>query len=157
MIYPRPLFHIFTQSIDAIDVPMLQFSNVQMFQSNVFFFSWGGKSFLSISPLVHWSIGPLVHWSICPLVHWSIGPLVQMSIRLNFCWSVPPEFLRSFFALLAFQANQWFSCQISSVKNSMSNVKCQRSIMLNFCPYILKVKKSAESTFQFPRICGKSA
>ena len=52
-----------------------------------------------------WSVGPLVHWPIGPLVHWSIGPLVefqmskmkcQMSIRLNFCQSLPPEFLRSF-------------------------------------------------------------
>ena len=62
-----------------------------------------------IGPLVHWSlttiglldhksIGPLVHYSISPLVHWSIGP-VQMSLRLNFCRSVPPEFLRSFFAI----------------------------------------------------------
>ena len=50
----------------------------------------------SMGPLVHWSIGPLVHWSIIPLVRWSIGPLVQMSIRLNFCQSVPPEFLWSF-------------------------------------------------------------
>ena len=90
-------------------------SNVPMFQcSNVLMFHW------SIGPLVNWSIGllvqwssgpvvqwsidPLVHWSLGPLVHWSLGPLVhwlnvkcQKSISLNFCWSVPPEFLRSFF------------------------------------------------------------
>ena len=58
----------------------------------------------SIGPLVYWSIGPLVHWSIGPLIHWSIGPLVHCSIGplvhwLNFCRSVPPEFLQSFFGL----------------------------------------------------------
>ena len=91
---------------------------------------------LSIGPLVHWSIGPLRpldywdHWSIgplvnhsiSPLVHWSFGPLVQMSIRLKFCRSVPPEFLRSFFLFvycqqyemgktadwLFFQRSDWF-------------------------------------------------
>ena len=67
-----------------------------------------------IGPLVHWSIGPLVHlstgpWSIGPLVHCSIGLLVHWSIGwmsnvkcqywLNFCRSVPPEFLRSFLYL----------------------------------------------------------
>ena len=52
----------------------------------------------SIGSLVHWSIGPLVHWFIGPLVHWSMSKIkCQMSIRLNFCRSVPPEFLRSFF------------------------------------------------------------
>ena len=30
-------------------------------------------------------------------------------------------------------------------------------LYLFIIPYILKVKKSAESTFQFPKICGKSA
>ena len=29
--------------------------------------------------------------------------------------------------------------------------------LVHLQPYILKVKKSAESTFQFPKICGKSA
>ena len=66
----------------------------------------------SNGPLVHWSISPLVHWSIGPLVHWSIGPLVhwstvhwlnvkcKMSIRLNFCWSAPPEFLPVIFYMV---------------------------------------------------------
>ena len=51
----------------------------------------------STGPLFHWSIGPMFHWSIVPLVHCSIGPLVHWTIRLNFCRSVPPEFLRSLF------------------------------------------------------------
>ena len=54
-----------------------------------------------IGPLGHWSIVPLVYWSIGPLLHWSIDPLsnvkCQNSIRLNFCRSVPPKFLWSFF------------------------------------------------------------
>ena len=50
---------------------------------------------------------PLVHWSIGPLVLWSFGPLVECQMskikcqRLNFCWSVPPEHLRSFLPLMS--------------------------------------------------------
>ena len=53
---------------------------------------------MSISPLVHCSIGPFDHWFIGPLVHWS---KCQKSIRLNFCRSVPPDFLRSFLSMAA--------------------------------------------------------
>ena len=99
---------------------MFKCSNVPMFQC-VFLFM-GSQEFLvhwSIGSLVHWSIESLVYWSIGPLVPWSLGPLVhwsigwmsnvkckmsyvkcqksnQMSIRLNFCRSIPSEFLRSF-------------------------------------------------------------
>ena len=86
-----------------LECGMFQCSIVPMFQCVFLFHSVARVS----CPTVHWSIGPLVHWSIGPLDHWSIGQLVhwlnvkcQMSIRLNFCRSVPPEFLRSFFSLM---------------------------------------------------------
>ena len=52
----------------------------------------------SIGPVVRWRIDPLVHWSIGLLVYWSIGPLVH--------WSIGPL----------------VECQMSNVKNQMSNV-----------------------------------
>ena len=87
LLYIRPLFQIFTQSLDAIDVtsvtlsrlnsinvidvtrcwlnvecsnvPMFQCSNVPVFQcSNVPLFQWSNVL------MFHWSIGPLDHWSI---------------------------------------------------------------------------------------------
>ena len=101
-----------SQIFNCSNVPMFQFSNVTMCFSFhrvkrvscplvhwtiglLVHWSFGPLVHWSIDPLVHWSIGPLVHWSIGPLAHWSIGPLVHW-LRLNFCRSVPPEFLRSF-------------------------------------------------------------
>ena len=68
----QPLFEIFTQSIDAIDVKSVTLSRSNSI--NAIDVTW------VTYPLVHWFIGPLVHWSIGPLVHWSIGLLVQWSI-----------------------------------------------------------------------------
>ena len=79
--WQRPLFEIFTHSLDAI--PMLQFSNDQVFQcSNV------PLIHRSIGPLVNWSIGPLVHCSIGSLVHWTISPLDHWSIGQWVHWSI---------------------------------------------------------------------
>ena len=82
----NPLFLIFTQSIEAIDV-----TSVTLSRSNSIHWS-----------MLHWSIGPLVQWlnvkfqmsnDICQMS----DVKNQMSIRLNFCWSAPPELLWSFF------------------------------------------------------------
>ena len=45
----------------------------------------------------------------CPRTHWSIGPLVPLLI------------------------GPLVECQMSNVKNQMSNVRCQKSIRFNFC------------------------
>ena len=97
----HPLFEIFTQSIDAIDVTSVTLSRLNSINA------------IDVTRVtrdcrmanVHWSIGSQVHQSNGPLVLWFIGPLVhwlnvkcQMSIRFNFCWSVHPELLRSFFS-----------------------------------------------------------
>ena len=87
-----------------------------------------GSHFFRFS--LHWSIGPLVHWSIGLLVECQMSNVIcqmtndkcQMSIRLNFCRSVPPEFLLSL-----------VECQMSNVICQMSNVKNKMSIRLNFC------------------------
>ena len=75
----RPLFQIFTQSIDAIDVISVTLSCLNSIKE--FLVHW------SIDPLVHWSIGPVVH---DPLVHLSIGPLVRWSIGPLDYWSIGP-------------------------------------------------------------------
>merc|ERR1712192_196068 len=100
----RPLFQIFTQSIDSINVTSVTLSRLNISNAidvlgiylgylwDIFGISWGyvrdifgiSWEYLGIS----WgylgdilgTIGPFVHWPIGPLVHWSIGPLV--------CWSI---------------------------------------------------------------------
>ena len=54
----------------------------------------------------------------------------QMSIRLNFCRSVPPEFLRSFlkFFLCGSFLKIFFSCHISLMENIRGRFKCNHTL-----------------------------
>ena len=66
-------FHIFTQSIAAIDVTTVTLSRCNSINA-IDVTRWR---------LVHWSSGPLAHWSIGPLVHWFIGPLLFVTLNSN--------------------------------------------------------------------------
>ena len=93
--------------------------------------------------------GPLDHWTIGPLVHWSIGPLVkcqmskiknQMSIRLNFCRSVPPEFLRSLFIRICIPQLCAQRAQRHLTKNTIFQflgiiypILCRQTVLLKLC------------------------
>ena len=81
---------------------MFKHSNVQMFKcSNVQMFKCPNVQLLKCSN------APMFKYAKVQMFKFSNFQMFtcQMSIRLNFCRSVPPEFLRSFFVL--FRGDKW--------------------------------------------------